>query len=66
MGTPAKAVIGDIDRYESDQDSSRPFEDVILLPIPIPLYTALSNAAAKKGMSVADLLALSITKALEA
>jgi hypothetical protein len=65
MVAKAKHVIGQIDQYEQEQDSSKPFEDVILLPIPMPLYKALSDAASKRGYSVADLIALGFTRALE-
>jgi hypothetical protein len=65
MGTPVKSVIGEIDRIEEAESRSRPFEDVIMLPIPMPLYAALSNAASKRGVRVADLIALGLTKALE-
>lgn len=65
MGTPVKSVIGEIDHVEEAESRSRPFEDVIMMPIPIPLYRALSEAASKRGIRVADLVALGFTKALE-
>lgn len=65
MGTHAKSVIGHIDQVEAEQDNNQPFADVLMLPIPMPTYRALSDAAAKRGMSVASLIALGFKKALE-
>lgn len=59
-----KSVIGEIDKLEAEPPSE-PFEDVLFLPLPMPLYKALSEAASKKGIRVSDLIARGFQKALE-
>lgn len=61
-----RAVAPDIDILEAEANQApRPGEDMIILPLPIPVYKALSDAAAKKNMTVAKLLARAITLAIE-
>lgn len=61
-----RAVAADIDRLEAElAQAPKPGEDLIILPLPIPVYKALSDAAAKKNLTVAKLLARAITLAIE-
>ena len=61
-----RAVVPNIDQVEAEAESApEPGEDWIMLPIPNPVYKALSDAAARKNMTVAQLLARAITLAIE-
>lgn len=61
-----KAVASDIDTLEAEwAQAPKPGEDLIILPLPTPVYKALSDAAAKKNLTVAKLLARAITLAIE-
>jgi predicted HicB family RNase H-like nuclease len=65
MGAQPKAVIGRIDQEEAESEGNKAFTDVLMLPIPMPTYKALSDAAARRGMSVAALISLGFKRALE-
>lgn len=56
---PARAIPD-----EDEEFQPRPFEDIFLLPIPMPTYKALSNAAAKRGLTVAQLISKAFDVAL--
>lgn len=61
-----KAVAVDIDTLEAEAEvAPEPGEDWIMIPIPMPAYKALSDAAARKNMTVAQLFARAIALALE-
>ena len=62
----ANAILADIEQVEHDLDNApEPGEDIIFLPLPIPVHKALSDAAAKKNMTVVQLLAQAIALALK-
>ena len=59
-------LIVDVDRIEEEMEKApEPGEDIIILPIPIPLYKKLSDAAALRNMTIAQLLARAIAIAVE-
>lgn len=61
-----KAVAADIDRVEAEAEAApEPGEDWIMLPLPMEAYKAISDAAAKKNMTVAQLFARAIAIAVE-
>lgn len=61
-----RPIVADIDTLEAEAEQApEPGEDWIMLPVPNPVYKALSDAAATKGMTVAQLLARAITIAIE-
>lgn len=61
-----KAVAADIDNLEAEAEAApEPGEDWIMIPFPTPVYKALSDAAARKNMTVAQLFARAIALALE-
>lgn len=61
-----QAIVADIDKIEAEaRDAPEPGSDFIFLAIPNPVYKALSDAAAKKNLTVAKLLARGITLAIE-
>lgn len=63
---PIKAIAADIDNLEAEAEAApEPGEDWIMIPFPIPTYKALSDAAARKNMTVAQLFARAIALALE-
>jgi len=63
---PIRPVASHIDEIEAEADAApEPGEDWIMLPFPSPVYKALSDAAAKKNMTVAQLLARAITLVIE-
>lgn len=65
MQRPISALIPAIDEVErSFAAAPEPMEDVIMVGIPMPLYRALSDAAAKKNLSFAQMLARSFDLAL--
>jgi len=62
----ANAILADIDKMEqAAEQAPEPGEDVIFFPLPIPVYKALSDAAAKKNETVVQLLARAIALAIE-
>ena len=62
----ANAILSDIDKLEQEvEQAPEPGEEIILFPIPIPVHKALSDAAAKKNMTVVQLLARAIALAIE-
>jgi len=61
-----RAVVADIDNLEAEAEAApEPGEDWIMIPCPTPTYKALSDAAARKNMTVAQLFARSIAIAIE-
>ena len=62
--TSSVAYIDQVER-EATEAQQRPFEDIYMLPIPMATYKALSNAAAKKGLSAAQLIGVAIANALK-
>lgn len=64
MSNAAKLAISDVEAKEAEE-AVQPFKDVYLLAIPMPLYTALSNKAAKRGLTVAQLLSRAFEVAIE-
>ena len=62
MATP---VTSSIDEVNKAVDEAIEPGDLFLLPLPMPLYRALSDAAAKKNMTVAQLLARALTIAIQ-
>jgi len=65
MGAPIKAVIADIDAQERDSRDLHPMQDIYMLPVPMATYKALSDAAARKNLTFAQLLSRAFAKALE-
>jgi hypothetical protein len=63
MTRPFVSDIGGIEREAEE----RPQEVIEMVPfqIPMPTYKALSDAAARKGMTVAQLLGKALTWAIE-
>lgn len=60
-----RGVIPAIDEYEKDEeDAPEAFGDVIPLMIPAPTYKALSDAAARQGKRVVDVIAEAIEHVL--
>jgi len=57
--------IPNIDEVNRAIDESPEPGDLFFLPVPMPVYKALSDAAAKKNMNVAQLLARGIALAVE-
>lgn len=63
---PIRPVVADIDRIEAEAKAApEPGQDWIMLPVPAEVYRALSDAAARKNMTVAQLLATAIGRAIE-
>lgn len=59
-------IVSHIDEIEAEAEAApEPGEDWIMLPVPNPVYKALSDAAASKNMTVAQLLARAISIAIE-
>ncbi len=66
MGEPIKSVIPNIDELERERDEApEPFKDVVMIPIPMPTWKALSDIAAKKNMTAAQLISRAFTIAIE-
>jgi len=66
QGMAIKPIAVDIDVLEREAtEAPQPGTDVILMPIAIPTYKALSDAAARKNMTVAQLFARAITMMIE-
>ena len=60
-----KAVIPDIDGLEREmEEAPEPIADVIPFMIPVPTYRAMSEAASKKNMTVAQLFAQALSHIL--
>lgn len=56
-----RALIPDIDDVEAEARAApEPGEDMVIVPLPIPVYKAISDAAAKKNMTVVQVLAQAI------
>jgi hypothetical protein len=60
----AKLAIEDIDEADREEPI-QPFGNIYMLALPMPLYAALSNAAAKKGLTFAQLLSQAFNVALK-
>jgi hypothetical protein len=61
----ATALLADVDEVEREAATTYEPGEVFLLPLPLVVYRALSNAAAKKNKTVAQLLARALTIAIE-
>lgn len=57
--------IPNIDEVNDALDGAPDPSDLFILPIPMPVYKALSDAAAKKNMTVVQLIARGLTLAIE-
>jgi len=56
-----KPYVPDIDTIEAEvREAPEPGEDMIMMAIPTPVYKAISDAAAKKNMTVVQVLANAI------
>jgi hypothetical protein len=63
---PIKPIVADIDQIEAEAAAApEPGQDWIMLPVPTEVYRALSDAAARKNLTVAQLLAKAIGRAIE-
>lgn len=63
MPTP---IVADIDKIEAEAETAPEVgTDVVPLLIPVPTYKAISDAAARKNMTVAQLLSRAFTIAIE-
>lgn len=61
-----KSLVPDIDQIEIEAETApEPGDDWIMIPMPTPVYRAVSDAAARKNMTVAQLLARAITVAIK-
>jgi hypothetical protein len=59
-------ILSHVDEIEAEAEAApEPGEDWIMLPVPNEVYRALSDAAARKNMTVAQLLAKAIGRAIE-
>lgn len=66
MGKPITALISDIEEHERRQAAEpEPMTDIYMVGVPMPMYKALSDAAAKRNMTFAQLLSHALTSALE-
>ena len=62
----ARPIVEAIDEVEEEtRQAPVPGDDWIMIPMAAPTYKALSDAAAKKNMTVAQLFARAITIAIE-
>jgi hypothetical protein len=62
---PVQALIPEIEQYERDAASvPEPMSDIFMLGIPMPTYKALSDEAAKRNMTFAQLLGRAFTLVL--
>jgi len=60
-----RAVAADIDQIEAEAEQApEPGADWIMIPLPMEAYKALSDAAARKNMTVAQLFAKAIAIAI--
>ena len=64
MSGLAKLAVEDIDEAEHEE-LVQPFGNIYMLALPMPVYVALSDAAAKKGLTVAQLLSQAFSIALK-
>lgn len=63
---PVHGVIADIDGLEHEVDAQpQPGVDVVILTVPMPTYRAISDAAVRKNLTVAQLLTRAFTLALK-
>jgi hypothetical protein len=61
-----KALIADVESFDRQQnEDSQPGKDYIPLLVPMPTYRALSDAAARRGWTVSQLLGYAFKIALE-
>lgn len=61
-----RPILSHIDEIEAEaNEAPEPGEDWIMIPVPTEVYRALSDAAARKSMTVAQLLARAIGRAIE-
>jgi hypothetical protein len=61
-----RAVVPDIDKVEAEQEARpEPGIGMVMIAIPEPTYRALSDAAAKQQLTVAQLLSKAFKKAIE-
>jgi hypothetical protein len=60
----AQPIISNIDEVNRQVEEAHEPGDLFLIPLPMPVYKGLSDAAAKKNMTVAQLLARAITIAI--
>lgn len=65
MASPVKAVIANVDEQEAELHGNVPMQDVYFLPIPMATYKALSDAAAKRNLTFAQLITVAFGVALE-
>jgi len=57
MGKPISALIADIEGHERRQaDEPEPMTDIYMIGVPMPIYKALSDHAAGRNMTFAQLL----------
>jgi len=65
MSKPVRALISAIEEFEADEArASDPMTDVVLLGIPMQTYKAMSDAAAKKNLTIPQLLSMAFDAAL--
>jgi hypothetical protein len=61
-----RGVVADVEGLEHEAAvQPRPGVDVVMLTVPMPTYRALSDAAARKNLTVAQLLTRAFTLAIE-
>ena len=61
-----RSIIAEVDEVEAEAAAApEQGEDWIMFPIPTPVYKALSDAAARKNLTTAQLLAKALTIAIE-
>jgi len=65
MASPVKAVFANVDEQEAELQGNVPMQDIYFLPIPMATYRALSNAAAKRNLTFAQLISVAFDVALE-
>lgn len=59
-------ILPHIDEIEAEaEEAPEPGQDWIMIPVPNEVYRAISNAAARKNLTVAQLLAKAIGIAIE-
>lgn len=63
---PIAALLPAIDEAEKAMsDAPEPMQEVVMIGIPMPLYKALSDAAAVRNLSFAQILARAFDSVLE-
>lgn len=61
-----QSLIADIEEVERELETrSEPGADFVPLMVPMPTYKALSDAAAQRGMTIAQLIARAFKIAIE-